>query len=496
MIDTETETAILRLYYAERWKPGTIARELGVHHETVTRVLTSSGVSPNVMPRKRSIADPYVDFIRQTLQAHPRLAASRVFEMVRERGYPGAPDHFRAIVRRYRPKPTAEAFLRLRTLPGEQAQVDWASFGHGDVGRARRPLVAFVMVLSFSRKIFLRFGYDQRTGAFLRGHADAFETFGGVPRVILYDNLKSAVIERRGDAIRFNERLLAFAGYHRFDPRPVAPYRGNEKGRVERAIRYVRDSFFAARTWRDLDDLNAQADAWCEGVAADRRCPADRARTVRDVFFEEKDRLMPLPADRFPCEDRVEAVVGKTPYVRFDLNDYSVPHDRVRRTVVVFADATRVRIIDGTEEIASHRRVWGKGEQVEDPAHLAALSTAKRAARESRGMDRLYHAVPSSRAFMAALAERGANLGSNTIGLLRLLDAYGAEALGVAVAEAMSRNNPHLHAIHRVLDRHRHARDLPPPVPVHLENPHLRQIIVHPHALSSYDTLTREGDNE
>jgi transposase len=110
--------------------------------------------------------------------------------MVLERGYSGRPDHFRHLVARHRPRPKAEAYLRLRSLPGEQAQVDWGHFGHLEIGRARRPLMAFVMVLSHSRRIFLRFFPDARMESFLRGHAAAFEAWGGVPRVLLYDNLK------------------------------------------------------------------------------------------------------------------------------------------------------------------------------------------------------------------------------------------------------------------------------------------------------------------
>ena len=121
---------------------------------------------------------------------------------------------------------------------------------------------------------------------FLRGHEAVFHAWGGLPRVLLYDNLKSAVLERQGDAIRFHPLLLAFAAHYRFEPRPVAVARGNEKGRVERTIRYIRDSFFAARTWHDLDDLNAQAEAWCLGPAADRPCPEDPSpsSTIRAYF--------------------------------------------------------------------------------------------------------------------------------------------------------------------------------------------------------------------
>jgi len=131
------------------------------------------------------------------------------------------------------------------------------------------------LVLSWSRRPFLRFFLDARMASFLRGHEAAFRAWGGLPRVLLYDNLRSAVLERQGDAIRFHPLLLEFAAHYRFEPRPVAVARGNEKGRVERTIRYIRDSFFAARGWHDLDDLNAQAEAWCLGPAADRPCPED-----------------------------------------------------------------------------------------------------------------------------------------------------------------------------------------------------------------------------
>src|SRR5437660_8019888 len=146
--------------------------------------------------------------------------------MMHERGYRGGPDHFRHIVACHRPRRPAEAYLRLRSLAGEQGQVDWGHFGHLTIGRARRTLMAFVMVLSYSRQIFLRFFLDARIESFLRGHVAAFSGWGGVPRVLLYDNLKSVVLERRGDAIRFHPTLLHFAGDYRYEPRPVAIARG------------------------------------------------------------------------------------------------------------------------------------------------------------------------------------------------------------------------------------------------------------------------------
>jgi hypothetical protein len=181
-IPPEVEAQILRYYHAEKWTAGTIAAQLKVHHGTVARVLAQAGL-PRIGQRPRpSQIDPYLPFIRQTLESFPTLTASRLYAMVRERGYRGSPDHFRHLIACHRPHPKAEAYLRLRTLPGEQAQVDWGHFGHLTIGRARRPLMAFVMVLSYSRQIFLRFFLDARLESFLRGHAEAFTTWNGRSR--------------------------------------------------------------------------------------------------------------------------------------------------------------------------------------------------------------------------------------------------------------------------------------------------------------------------
>ncbi len=361
MIPRALETEILRLHQTEHWLVGTIAAQLRVHHSTVRRVLAQAG-APAAQPSARpSIVDPYRTFIVETLTKYPTLRASRLHTMVRERGYTGAPDHFRSIVAQLRPRPAAEAYLRLRTLPGEQSQTDWAFFNKLTIGRAVRPLMAFVMVLSYSRHLFLRFYLGASMSYFIRGHVEAFSYFKSVPRVVLYDNLKSAVIERADNAIRFNPTLLELAAHYRFEPRPVAVARGNEKGRVERAIRFARDAFFAAREFRDLDDLNAQALAWCEGAAAERPCPEDRGRSVREVFAEEQPHLLALPDNPFPCEERVEVSVRKTPYARFDWNDYTIPHDHVNRTLTVLATLDTVRILDGPDVIATHPRSFDRG---------------------------------------------------------------------------------------------------------------------------------------
>jgi len=486
-ISDDLKANILRYHHVEKWRVGTIARQLNVHHTTVKRVLSETGVSKHSILVQESMIDPYLSFITETLQRFPDLTASRLYHMVVERGYPGSHDHFRHLISFYRPRKAAEAYMRLRTLPGEQAQVDWGHFGYITIGKAKRPLMAFVMVLSYSRKIFLHFYLNQRTENFLRGHEAAFLSYGGVPRVILYDNLKSAVLERMGDAIRFNPQLLDFAAHYRFEPRPVAVYRGNEKGRVERAIRYVRDNFFAAREYHSLDDLNSQAYDWCSTQAQDRPCPEDREKSVRTVFQEEQPRLISLPDNPYPCDEIEEVRVNKTPYVRFDLNDYSVPHNQVRKTLLVKATLETVTILDGVNVIASHTRSFDKGAQIESETHIADLSARKKQARHHRGQHRLTHAVECGRDFLNAAAERGHPLRAMTNQLIDLLDDYGASVLGDAMADALLRGVPHPNAvrqsIQRLLDE---SAQLPTASKVLSLNKHVNELVVKPHSLSDY----------
>ncbi len=490
MLSDELKAKVRRLFHAERLAIGTLARMLGLHHSTVRRALLHDGVPLAAMQTRPSRLDPYVPFIVDALERYPGIPASRLYDMVRERGYEGRPDHFRAMVARHRKPKPAEAFLRRSTLRGEEAQVDWAHFGRIEIDGASRPLVAFVLVLSWSRWAFLRFGVDMRIGGFLEHHQRAFEALGGVPRVVLYDNLKSAVTQRIGDAIVFNRDLTSFASHYGYDPRPVAPYRGNEKGRVERAIRHVRTSFFIGRTFRDLADLNAQAADWCRDVRGARKHPDDKTLSVATAFDEEKKTLRALPADDFPVQDRVEVSIGKTPYARFDGNDYSVPHDRVRKTLTVVATSDTVRVLDGAEVVATHTRSWGKGTQVEDQAHLAELVAAKRRASEARGMSRVFKAVPEAQEFVRRLAERGGNIGNAVARLGDLLEAYGATTLAKAVAEAVAQDAPHIAALRQVLDRERPN----PPSAVTLPNdPRVRDVVVRQPPLSVYDALKKDG---
>jgi transposase len=491
-VTSEEASAILRLHHAEGWPVGTIGEQMGRHHDTVERVLAHSGLPvTKVVTRVRRV-DPYLPYIQETLTKYPRLRASRLWSMVKARGYTGSRSGFRAIISRLRPRPHAEAFLRRVVLPGQEGQVDWAHFGKLTIGRAQRDLWCFVMVLSYCRVRFLRFSVRAAMPSFLRGHVEAFRFFTRVPRVILYDNLKSAVLEREGDAVRFHPTMLELSGHYRFEPRACAPYRPNEKGRVERAIQDVRDNFFAAREFSSIADLNEQARLWCLEIARERRVPDQKDKSVQEAYLEEVAMMLDLPADEFPVEERVEVHVGKTPYVRFDKNDYSVPHTHVKRCLTVLATDERVRVIDPEfplDPLADHRRSFDRDQRIEHDGHLRALVEEKRRAHQSRGFDRLFVAVPSSRRMMEVLAQRGANLGAMTTGLLQILDRVGADLLERAVAEVVARDQLNLRAVHHEIDRLRYEAGLGPALSVTVSTDPRAHALVRPHPLSDYDRL-------
>lgn len=497
-VSKETEAEILRLYYAEKWKVNTIADQLNLHHSTVERVLSENGVSVEKLKVRPSIVDPYIPFIKDVLNKYPRLNATRIFRMAKERGYPGGVDHFRDIVARLRPRPAAEAYLKLSTLPGEQAQVDWGSFGKMKFGEHERKLYAFVMVLSWSRQIFLRFYLNQGTGNFLRGHVEAFNFFGGVSREILYDNLKSVVIDRIDRAIRFNPAILEFASYYKYKPVPVDKGKPTQKGKVERGIRYVRSSFFAGRKWNGLEDLNAQALAWCQEEAANRLWTKDGRSIVGEAFEQEKGKLILLPDAPYPVYDRKEVKVGKVPYAAFDANEYTIPHEHIKRFLTVMATLEEVQIFDENLLIARHKRSFGKKERIENTEHIEKLLDQKRSGKKHRAIDRLRAAVPSCEEFLERAASRGHNLGRLTQDLTRLLDLYGVTEFEAAVKHCLEADTAHSHAVTQSLELRRSSRGLPPPVKLHFEsNPAITNLVVKPNSLSTYDKLMKyEKENE
>lgn len=493
MIDTETRARIRHLFYAEHWKIGTIARELMLHPDTVSHALETDRFN-NTQTLRPRVTDSYAYFIREVLEKHPRLRATRIFQMIRDRGYGGSVVQLRRFVSCIRPA-HKEAFLRLSTFPGEEGQVDWANFGEVLIGRAHRKLSCFVITLSYSRGLYFEFFFDQKMESFLRGHTNAFEDWQGLPRVLLYDNLRSVVLERRGDAIHFNPRILELCAHYHFPARPCQVRAGNQKGRVERVIRYIRESFFAARPFTTLEDFNRQALQWRDREAHGRPWPGGDHRTVAEAFAEEQPRLLPLPAHRFDTDLLVPVRSGKTIYVRFDLNDYSIPPAAVGRQLVLAVSESTVRILDGSQEIARHRRTYDRRQQVLDPAHQEELLKEKRKALGSTRGSRLSQAVPESEALLDAAFRRGESAGQQTTQLLNLLDLYGARELRAAVCEALERQTPRASSVAFILSKRRRSNKRQSPSPVDLSrHPELENLSVTPHNLETYDDLAKDDD--
>ena len=491
MIPPETRAQIRRFFYAEHWKIGTIARELNVHPDAVRNAIEAERFK-SAQPMRGSITDPYLGFIQQTLESHPRLRATRVYAMVRDRGYIGGIGQLRRAVARLRPHPR-EAFLQLQTFPGEQGQVDWAHFGHVMVGRAKRALSCFVMTLSYSRALYLEFFFDQTMENFLRGHVHAFAFFQGQPRVILYDNLKSAVLERRGNHIDFHPRLIELSAHYHFAPRPCQPRAGNQKGRVERSIRYVRDSFWAGRSFTTLAECNRQAWLWRDQIAHPRPWPGGDSVSVAGAFDQERPRLLPHAAHPFPTE-RIETVrSAKTIYVRFDLNQYSIPPNAVGRQLTLAASDTAVRVLDGPVEIARHCRSYDRGQTVLDPAHQDAVLATKRKARDATPAGRLEQLVPESQTLLDQSFAQGESPAREAARLTKLLDEYGATALRRAINEALERSTPRADSVAFLLRRQ------PRSMPLALDlsrHPQAQTVDVRPHDLETYDELANGKKHE
>ena len=297
--------------------------------------------------------------------------------------------------------------------------------------------------------------------------------------------------------MRFNPRLLELASHYHFAPRACRPGRGSEKGAVERTVRYVRDSFFAARSFTTLEDLNRQALVWRDEVAGQRRWPGDDRKTVAQAFEEEAAQLLTLPTHPFETDLVVPTGSDKTIYVRFDLNDYSILPSSVGRPLTLVASETAVRILDGRSEVARHRRSYDRHQQIEDPAHVEALLAEKRRARGSAPRARLNDAVPAAEAFLAASFQRGESVAATTEKLLLLLDDYGAAELSAAVEEALSQQTPRLSSVAFVLAKRRRAAQRKMALPVDLSRrPDLKDLYVKPHSSETYDELARRDDDD
>ena len=411
-IGLKVEAEIRRLYFAEHWKRGTIASELGVHFDTVARVLGSFGPKAGSPRPDARVLDTYIPFVDETLARYPRLVSTRILDMLVERGYTGTLRTLRRYVLKARPTPKSEVFLRVETLPGEQAQVDWAHVGSLMILGSSRPLWAFVIVLTYSRAMWGELVLDMSAESLRRSLVRASAFFGGSPRQWLFDNPKTVVLERSGDAVRFHPALLDLCARMHVQPALCGVRKPQEKGKVERAIRYLKDRFFAARTLHSIAHGNAQLLEFFEKIAHERPHPRWPERRVADVFQEERPRLLSLPSPLPEIDTVAPITADKTAFVKLDTNRYSVPGDYEGRTLTLVADDITVRLLDGENEVARHARCWGRHQILELREHRVAILEEKRKARDLKGRDRLRVEVPEIDALLERWVDAGRNIGS------------------------------------------------------------------------------------
>lgn len=482
------DAEIIRLHYVEHWKVGTITAQLGLHADVVKRVLGLGVPRPAPPPRSR-LVEPYHDFIVEVLTQYPRLRATRVYDMVRDRGFVGGVATVRRFVATVRPPARREVYLRTEPLIGEQAQIDWAYVGKLPVPGGTRALWVFVMVLGYSRAMWAEFVLDLTVHSLTRSLVRAAHAFGGTTRQWLFDNPKIVVLERQGEAVRFHPVLLELCGKMHAQPRLCAVRRPQHKGKVERAVRYLRDRFLAGRTIVGIDEGNAQLRRFIDTIAHARPHPVLPRRTVGDVFAEERARLLAPPATA-PSTDRVELVnVDRQAFVHLDTNRYSVPTAvaEQQRVVTLVTNDRTVRILDGSTVVAEHSRSWGRRQIIEAPTHRQELVAQRRAARTLKGRDRLNATAPAFGKLLARWTATGPSLGLRVTRAIKLLDLYGDEVFAAAVADLVDRGLADLSALAVACETHRKRRARPVPVLPDLATHADDDCVVIPHDLERYD---------
>lgn len=491
-VSAEVEAQVRRLHFAEHWKVGTIASQLGVHRDVVLRIL--GRLEPEEAESARPLLlEPYTGFIAEQLERYPKLRATRLYDMLVARGYTGSVRTVRRYVTQVRPRPHREAYLRVTPLVGEQAQVDWAYVGKVPVPGGERALWLFVMVLAWSRGMWGEFVFDLGADSLARSLVRAADFFGGTPRQWLFDNPKAVVLERYGNAVRFHPSLLEIASHYQVEPRVCAVRRANQKGKVERAIRYLRERFLAGRVVQGVEQGNRELHTFLEQVAHPRLHPTFPGRTVAECLAEERPRLLALPQAPAATDRVVPVNVDATAFIRFDTNSYSVPPRYAHKTLTLVASDTTVRLVDGEQEVARHARCWGRRQVVENPEHREALLALKRNAQEAKGQDKLRAAVPGIEALFLRWLESGRNMGSLTARTVKLLESYGPTLLSEAVAEVLSRGTHDPGALAAMCEQRRLALRQPAPVEIHLGS-HVPDKDVLPHSLESYDDCLRRRD--
>ncbi len=487
---TEQDTRlseVLRLSLVEGLSIRAISKRLTLSRKTVRRLLARGPerTPPSSAPRP-SLLDTYGAEIRRLLDDTPELTAPGILERLRPLGYTGGITILRDRVAKLRPRPPREAFLTLDFKPGAAYQVDWADFGFALPGCPRR-VSAFVMVACYSRLLYLEFTLSQAMGTFLRCMERGIKFFGGVATADIFDNMKTVVLSHAPHATVFNRRFLEYAKSRDFAVIACNVRKGNEKGRVERPVGFVRSRFWPGRRFTDLLDLNTQAMTWRDDIANNRR--HEETGKVPSLVFrhEEQNKLKPIPDTVFDVDDVETNPVTKMFRVTFDRNRYSVPWRLASQTVLVRADDDVVSIWLGKKEVAAHRRSWNVGEDIEHPSHREGLLQTKPRAAAGALPPGLVGLDDTGVEYFKIFAAGGRSVHRETVRLVFLVELFGEHATRDAMAEVMTTGHVGAEYVEYVL---RHKKGLTPaPAPLRLGDPVLDALSLRDPDLSLYDEL-------
>ncbi|MGA6927497.1 MAG: IS21 family transposase, partial [Desulfosarcina sp.] len=413
---------------------------------------------------RASKLDPFKSDIVRLLQAHP-YTAIQLLQRLREQGFEGGYSIVKEYVRKVRP-PKTRAFLTLSFAPGECAQVDWGSFGAVNVGSTRRRLSFFVMVLCYSRLMYVTFTASQTMEHFLGCHQDAFEYFGLVPHKIMVDNLKSAVLKRIvGQAPVFNPKYLDFANHYGFSIAACNVGRGNEKGRVENGVGYVKKNLLAGLEIPDFAAIHPAARHWLDTVANVRIHGETRERPI-DRFEKERPNLNPLPRNRFDIATVSQVRASSQFRVAVDANRYSVPAEYAGCALTLKTYPDRICLYNDNKLIARHTRSYDRHQDIEDPDHPKQLLLWRKKAREQKIVMRFLTLSPKSAQYYQKLEQRRMNPYHHVQKIVALSEIYDLEAVARALEDAFTFQAFSCEYIANLLEQR--TRRLPEPGALHL----------------------------
>jgi len=493
MIDYATWCAI-RDGLAKHLTPSQLADSLGLNVKTV-RHWIDRPYAPRISMRRSSKLDPFKGRIVGWLDAHP-LTAQQVFQRLRDAGSGGGISIVKDYVHTIRPR-LREAFLTLAFAPGEAAQVDWGEFGTIAVGNTRRRLSFFVMVLAWSRQMYVEFTLSQTMEQFLAAHINAFNALG-VPHKVMVDNLRCAVLRHvRGEPVQFNPRYLDFARHYGFEIVACAPAKGNEKGRVERGVGYVKGNFLSGLALPDFAALNPALRVWLETVANVRLHRETQRRPV-DLWDEERAHLHAVNPRLFDVGRVISVRANRQFRVTLEGNRYSVPARFAGSQVTLKIYPDRVCVYRGEELIARHVRSFERHLDIEDPDHPKALVAQRRHARDAQVLKRFLGLSPVAAKYHAGLLERRGNALSHVRKIVALAEIHGDDAVVRALNDALVFEAFSSEYIAHLIDAR--TRQLPEPSPlVLMRRQDVLDLELPPADLSAYpefDTGNNGGETD